>query len=191
MKKMIKTAIVTTSILASASVFAQNVGANASGSAQVSVQSNGLIKGVTGAVKNTAQGVGQTAQHVGHAAVNTGVNVTQKTVGTAANVGSSVVHTTGAAVKNGSNYAVNKAVDGKTVATETRAEAKKRYQDRKAESKSIGLNTQTGVHVGNSSVQAQTGLNADRKQAQAGANVGVKVLGVNANVNTNAKVGAN
>ncbi|SSX61311.1 signal peptide [Acinetobacter haemolyticus] len=78
MKKMIKTAIVTTSILASASVFAQNVGANASGSAQVSVQSNGLIKGVTGAVKNTAQGVGQTAQHVGHAAVNTGVNVTQK-----------------------------------------------------------------------------------------------------------------
>lgn len=44
MKKMIKTAIVTTTILASASVFAQNVGVNANGSAQVNVQSGGLVK---------------------------------------------------------------------------------------------------------------------------------------------------
>ena len=63
MKKMIKTAIVTTTLLASASIFAQNVGVNANGSAQVNVESGGLIKGVTGAVKNTAQGVGHVAQH--------------------------------------------------------------------------------------------------------------------------------
>jgi len=42
-----------------------------------------------------------------------------------------------------------------------------------------------------SAVNAQTGLNADKKSLQTGANVGVKVLGVNANVNTNAKIGAN
>lgn len=42
-----------------------------------------------------------------------------------------------------------------------------------------------------SSLNAKTGLNADRKNLQTGANVGVKVLGVNANVNTNAKVGTN
>lgn len=78
MKKMIKTAILTTSILASASIFAQNVGVNANGSAQVNVQSGGLISGVAGAVKNTAQGVGHAAHHVGHAAVNTGVQATQK-----------------------------------------------------------------------------------------------------------------
>lgn len=89
MKKMIKTAIVTTSILASASIFAQNVGVNVNGSAQVNVQSGGLISGVAGAVKNTAQGVGHAAQHVGHAAVHTGVNV-----------GSQVVDKTAKVVKN-------------------------------------------------------------------------------------------
>ena len=89
MKKMIKTAIVTTSILASASIFAQNVGVNANGSAQVNVQSGGLISGVAGAVKNTAQGVGHAAHHVGHAAVHTGVNV-----------GSQVVDKTAKVVKN-------------------------------------------------------------------------------------------
>ena len=99
MKKMIKTAIVTTSILASASIFAQNVGMNANGSAQVNVQSGGLIQGVTGAVKNTAQGVGHAAQHVGHAAVNTGVQASQTTIDAATHVGSKVIHTTGTAVK--------------------------------------------------------------------------------------------
>ena len=94
MKKMIKTAIVTTSILASASIFAQNVGVNANGSAQVNVQSGGLISGVAGAVKNTAQGVGHAAHHVGHAAVNTGVQATQKTVAKASNVGSQGVDKT-------------------------------------------------------------------------------------------------
>ena len=102
-----------------------------------------------------------------------------------------MVDKTAKVVKNGKDYAVEKAADGKEFAAEKRAEAKKRHQQHQAEQKSIGLNTQAGVNVGNSSIRAQTGLNADRKQAQAGANVGVKVLGVNANVNTNAKVGTN
>jgi len=139
MKKMIKTAIVTTSILASASIFAQNVGANASGSAQVNVQSGGLLKGVTGAVKGTAQGVGQVAQgvghtahNVGHAALNTGVAATQKTVSTATHVGSQVANKTGEAVKTTTNYAVDKAVDGKELATDTTANVKQRIADKKA-----------------------------------------------------------
>ncbi|KYQ84627.1 hypothetical protein AWW72_08275 [Acinetobacter sp. NRRL B-65365] len=204
MKKMIKTAIVTTSILASASVFAQSAEVNANGSAQVNVQSGGLLKGVTGAVKNTAQGVGHVAQgvghtahNVGHAAVNTGVTATQKTVGTATHIGSHVVNKTGEAVKNTKDYAVDKAVDGKEIAADTTANVKKRIEDKKASNqpKSLNLGAQTNaqaqVNGKTSGVNAQTGLNADKKGLQTGANVGVKVLGVNANVNTNAKIGAN
>ena len=198
MKKMIKTAIVTTTLLASASIFAQNVGVNANGSAQVNVQSGGLIKGVTGLAKNSAQGVGNVAHgvghvahDVGHSAVNTGVNATQKTFTAVGNVGSHVVNKTGETLKNTKNYTVDKAGDAQAFATEKRADAKKRYQQGPNNPKSIGVNTQAGVQLGNSSVQTQTGLNANNKQAQAGANVGVKVLGVNANVNTNAKIGAN
>lgn len=191
MKKMIKTAIVTTSLLACASVFAQ-VGAEANGSAQVNVQSGGLINGVTGAVKNTAQGVGHAAHHVGHAAVNTGVEATQKTVGAVKYVGSEVAQTTGTVVKGTANYAADKVADGKAFAAEKTANAKKRYQERQSKPRSLGINAQGGVDVGNvTSVQAQTGLNAGNKQVQAGANVGVKVLGVDANVGTNAKVGRN
>ena len=124
MKKMIKTAIVTTTLLASASIFAQNVGVNANGSAQVNVESSGLIKGVTGAVKNTAQGVGHAAQHVGHAAVDTGVNATQKTVGVATNVSSQVINKTGEAVKNTRDYTVDKANDGKRFTADQKANIK-------------------------------------------------------------------
>ena len=195
MKKMIKTAIVTTTILASASVFAQNVGVNANGSAQVNVQSGGLVKGITGAVANTAQGVGHAAQHVGHAAVNTGVNASQKTVGTAANIGSKVIHTTGTAVKNTKDYAVEKAVDGRTFAADKTADVKKRIADKQAASKALSLEAQTNAKAQlnnkTAAVDGKTGLNADKKNLQAGTNVGVKVLGVNANVNTNAKVGIN
>ena len=171
MKKMIKTAIVTTTFLASASVFAQNVGVNANGSAQVNVQSGGLVKGITG------------------------VNASQKTVGTAANIGSKVIHTTGTAVKNTKDYAVEKAVDGRTIAADKTADVKKRIADKQAASKALSLEAQTNAKAQlnnkTAAVDAKTGLNADKKNLQAGTNVGVKVLGVNANVNTNAKVGIN
>ncbi|KJG93376.1 putative signal peptide-containing protein [Acinetobacter baumannii] len=44
--KMMKTAIVTASVLASASIFAQSAGVNAGASAQVNVQPGGLVSGV-------------------------------------------------------------------------------------------------------------------------------------------------
>ncbi|WP_293745269.1 hypothetical protein [uncultured Acinetobacter sp.] len=195
MKKMIKTAIVTTTLLASASIFAQNVGVNANGSAQVNVESGGLIKGVTGAVKNTAQGVGHVAQHVGHAAVDTGVNATQKTVGVATHVSSQVINKTGEAVKNTRDYTVDKANDGKKFTADQKANIKKRIEEKQTKSKALNLNAETNLNTQvngkTSSLNAKTGLNADRKNLQTGANLGVKVLGVNANVNTNAKVGTN
>ncbi|WP_151725619.1 hypothetical protein, partial [Acinetobacter ursingii] len=132
-------------ILASASVFAQNVGVNANGSAQVNVQSGGLVKGITGAVANTAQGVGHAAHHVGHAAVNTGVNASKKTVGTAANIGSKVIHTTGTTVKNTKDYAVEKAVDGRTFAADKTSYVKKRIADKQASSKALSLEAQTNA----------------------------------------------
>ena len=50
--KMMKTAIVTASVLASASIFAQSAGVNAGASAQVNVQPGGLVSGVANTVKN-------------------------------------------------------------------------------------------------------------------------------------------
>ena len=195
MKKMIKTAIVTTTLLASASIFAQNVGVNANGSAQVNVESGGLIKGVTGAVKNTAQGVGHTAQHIGHAAVNTGVNATQQTIGVATNVSSQVISKTDETVKNTRNYTVNKANDGKRFTADQKTKINKQLEEKQTRPKALNLDAQTSLNTQingkTSSVNAKTGLNADRKNLQTGANVGVKVLGVNANVNTSAKVGVN
>ena len=195
MKKMIKTAIVTTTLLASASIFAQNVGVNANSSAQVNVESGGLIKGVTGAVKNTAQGVGHTAQHIGHAAVNTGVDATQQTIGVATNVGTQVISKTDETVKNTRNYTVNKANDGKRFTADQKANINKQLEEKQTRPKALNLDAQTSLNTQingkTSSVNAKTGLNADRKNLQTGANVGVKVLGVNANVNTSAKVGVN
>ncbi len=195
MKKMIKTAIVTTTLLASASIFAQNVGVNANGSAQVNLESGGLIKGVTGAVKNTAQGVGHTAQHIGHAAVNTGVNATQQTIGVATNVSSQVISKTDETVKNTRNYTVNKANDGKRFTADQKTKINKQLEEKQTRPKALNLDAQTSLNTQingkTSSVNAKTGLNADRKNLQTGANVGVKVLGVNANVNTSAKVGVN
>lgn len=195
MKKMIKTAIVTTTLLASASIFAQNVGVNANGSAQVNVESGGLIKGVTGAVKNTAQGVGHTAQHIGHAAVNTGVNATQQTIGVATNVSSQVISKTDETVKNTRNYTVNKANDGKRFTADQKTKINKQLEEKQTRPKALNLDAQTSLNTQingkTSSVNAKTGLNADRKNLQTGANVGVKVLGVNANVNTSAQVGVN
>lgn len=195
MKKMIKTAIVTTTLLASASIFAQNVGVNANGSAQVNVESGGLIKGVTGAVKNTAQGIGHTAQHIGHAAVNTGVNATQQTIGVATNVSSQVISKTDETVKNTRNYTVNKANDGKRFTADQKTKINKQLEEKQTRPKALNLDAQTSLNTQingkTSSVNAKTGLNADRKNLQTGANVGVKVLGVNANVNTSAQVGVN
>ena len=195
MKKMIKTAIVTTTLLASASIFVQNIGVNANGSAQVNVESGGLIKGVTGAVKNTAQGVGHTAQHIGHAAVNTGVNATQQTIGVATNVSSQVISKTDETVKNTRNYTVNKANDGKRFTADQKTKINKQLEEKQTRPKALNLDAQTSLNTQingkTSSVNAKTGLNADRKNLQTGANVGVKVLGVNANVNTSAKVGVN
>lgn len=195
MKKMIKTAIVTTTLLASASIFAQNVGVNTNGSAQVNVESGGLIKGVTGAVRNTAQGVGHTAQHIGHAALDTGVDATQQTIGVATNVSSQVISKTDETVKNTRNYTVNKANDAKRFTADQKTKINKQLEEKQTRPKALNLDAQTSLNTqvnGKiSSVNAKTGLNADRKNLQTGANVGVKVLGVNANVNTSAKVGVN
>ena len=193
MKKMIKTAIVTTTLLASASIFAQNVGIN--GSAQVNVESGSLIKGVTGAVKNTAQGVGHTAQHIGHAALDTGVDATQQTIGVATNVSSQVISKTDETVKNTRNYTVNKANDAKQFTADQKTKINKQLEEKQTRPKALNLDAQTSLNTQvngkTSSVNAKTGLNADRRNLQTGANVGVKVLGVNANVNTNAQVGVN
>lgn len=80
MKKLIKTAIVTSSMIVSVSAFA-HVGAHVNGSAQANVDTGHLVNGVAGAVKNTGQNT-----------VNAGVGVAQKTLGTAINHGTGIAH---------------------------------------------------------------------------------------------------
>ena len=187
MKTIIKTALITMGIFTSASIFAQNVDVNAS--AQVNAEPNGLLQGVTGAVKNTVQGVSQ----AGQTAVHKGVTATQKTVDAASHAGANVIHKTGETVKNGKDFAVDKAEagkdlaadkiakakalatakakDGKAFAAEKKAEVKAQIQDKKDDAKKIHLDPRS---------HAQTNV-----QGQTGVNVGVKALGVDANVNTN------
>lgn len=149
--KMMKTAILTASILASASIFAGNASVNVGANAQV--ESDGMLSrighGVTQGVSNTAHAVHSTAvkatdatidagSHVAHKTHDVAVSAKDKTVNAAEKVGDKSQQAW-QDTKRGTKKAVNKT---EKFTAEEKAKAESRWNASKNTAKSgISANT--------------------------------------------------
>ncbi|MCU4413811.1 hypothetical protein KTH71_07125 [Acinetobacter sp. WU_MDCI_Axc73] len=166
--KMMKTAVLTASILASASIFAGNASVNVNANAQA--ESDGMLSrighGVTQGVSNTAHAVHSTAvkatdatidagSHVAHETHDMAVSATDKTINAAKKVGDKSEQVW-QDTKQGTKKAVNKT---EKFTAEEKAKAKSHWAAMKNDSnRNHGINaqTQTGVQVG--SVKGNAGI---------------------------------
>ncbi|MFW2003607.1 hypothetical protein [Acinetobacter ursingii] len=182
--KMMKTAILTASILASASIFAGNASVNVGANAQV--ESDGMLSrighGVTQGVSNTAHAVHSTAvkatdatidagSHVAHKTHDVAVSAKDKTVNAAEKVGDKSEQAW-QDTKRGTKKAVNKT---EKFTAEQKAKAKADWAAMKNNSngnQGINAQTQTGVKVGSVNANAGVATNASTHnlgvQGQAG-----------------------
>ena len=175
--KMMKTAILTASILASAGVFAQSASIHAGANAQV--ESGGLLSnignGVKNGVSNTAHAVHSTAvkatdatvdagSHVAHKTHDVAVSAKDKTVNAAEKVGDKSQQAW-QSTKQGTKKAV---ANTKDFSAEQKAKAESRWNASKNASANNGINanTQAGVKVG--SVNANAGVAANASTANLG-----------------------
>ena len=182
--KMMKTAILTASILCSATVFAESASINAGANAQV--QSGGLLSSIGNGVKNgvsdTAHAVHSTAvkatdatidagSHVAHKTRDVAVSAKDKTVNVAEKVGDKSEHAW-QDTKQGTKNAVNKT---EKFTAEEKAKAKSRWAAMKNDAngnQGIQTQTQAGVKVGSVNANAGVATNASTRnlgvQGQAG-----------------------
>lgn len=173
--KMMKSAILTASILASATVFAGNASVNVGANAQV--ESGGLLSrignGVKSGVTDTAHAVHSTAvkatdatvdagSHVAHKTHDFAVDAKDKTVNIAEKAGDKSEQ----AWQNTKQGTKNTVKDVKNFSAEEKAKAESRWDRKKqqkqtseAQRSGVKANSQVGVNVG--SVNANAGVDAN------------------------------